>query len=238
MAKKSSSSENEFSAKIENQQLDLFSDFTPDDTSEPEGSSEYELKFISTSDVNYMEFGKKVQAILDNIVAEQKLPNKCLVYEVQNNKYADDDAMLNLYEPPYPLTDGTSGYTQTSFLPVKWLRKQVNRVAMLTNYVELSVKRSVFAHIQLPTSAIVMGTDKSEFRPVRFAIEDPTLFTYIKDIVEFRLKNYSSAKSAFACCDKFADCSKAGYCLHENRLYSTGCKYRAMHLDKGERLYK
>ncbi len=49
---------------------------------------------------------------------------------------------------------------------------------------------------------------------------------YGRDNARKAVATYKSS-SSFGCCSKYKECSVEGECLHENRLYATGCGYRS-----------
>ena len=63
----------------------------------------------------------------------------------------------------------------------------------------------------------------------------PQLMDYIIKNVFYCLKNYRSSAS-FSCCSRFTACSDALKCVHENKLYATGCTYRR-NLENGRIFY-
>ena len=54
-------------------------------------------------------------------------------------------------------------------------------------------------------------------------LNNPTV-EFIKLINKVFISNISF--NEFGCCSKYADCEKAGECLHIDQLYATGCQYR------------
>lgn len=49
---------------------------------------------------------------------------------------------------------------------------------------------------------------------------------FIKSLNYMYLNNISF--SEFGCCSKYADCEKAGKCLHTDQLYATACQYQKL----------
>lgn len=54
-------------------------------------------------------------------------------------------------------------------------------------------------------------------------LDNPTV-EFIKLINNIFISNISF--NEFGCCSKYADCEKAGKCLHIDQLYATGCQYK------------
>ena len=92
------------------------------------------------------------------------------------------------------------------------------------------------AQITVPTTATIkiVKSDKV-FQHVIFKNNDSSIYSFIRENILYCLANYK-ATSSFGCCSRFIECSNAKRCVHENKIYSMGCKYR-MNLDSGKIFY-
>lgn len=97
----------------------------------------------------------------------------------------------------------------------------------------LVVLKHRFCKIDLPPSAKVVreATTNAPYYHVCFSFDDLAFYQYIKNTLIYCINHYDSSTS-FGCCSKFKECSSAMTCLHSNKLYAKGCKYR-INLEKG-----
>ncbi len=92
---------------------------------------------------------------------------------------------------------------------------------------KLVVREYNFAADEVPSSAKVTQTTqgRSISYNVHFELDDPAFFQYIRDTLFFCLRQYESS-SSFVCCARFNKCSEMRKCVHPNKLYAKGCRYR------------
>lgn len=79
---------------------------------------------------------------------------------------------------------------------------------------------------------------KSEPNFIRICFNKVILINSIKDIViaifNSSFVNYSI--ESFGCCYRYVECSNAKHCIHPDKVFSLGCKYRE-NLENGEIFY-
>ena len=173
----------------------------------------------------------EIKKLLDDIVSRENLPINSLQFIKQDNR-KDGEWILQIFEPEFPLP--LNGTIQGVTAPVLLLKDEHGKTFEGQNKVNIIIKKFLFESTEVPTDCQILKGSGNDYVKVRICEDNPEYLRYIKDIVKYRLNNYYS-KSSFACCSKFEDCSKEGKCLHENRLYATGCIYWLRHLRKGER---
>lgn len=183
-------------------------------------------RFLKITNINFEE---NLQALLENTIKELELPDNGLIIQANGGK-KKKTASIYINEPPFPATKEESKkiYTTQSILNFE----EDN------NFIILLVSQSAFDYVQLPEHIRYEEKKqaKSTFIKVYFPKYHSGLYTYIKQIICYRIKNYTSSAALFGCCDRFRLCSDAKKCVHENKLYSTACMYR-MNLDSGHIFY-
>lgn len=172
-----------------------------------------------------------VNLLLD-IINEKELPSNS-IYLLSNVSTkgvlagVTTSKSIIIYEPPYP------------YIPSKVLDQNVSvlNISQDDEYIYLSISTRHIDSIPIPSTATLKPTksQKYSFRIVIFNQGDRVIYDFIKSHILYRLKTYQSS-SSFGCCSKFNACSDALKCVHENKLYSTGCQYRT-HLDNGAIFY-
>lgn len=70
---------------------------------------------------------------------------------------------------------------------------------------------------------------------ITFNGDTDTLRKYLCDVFEWEFENFSPSYK-FGCCGKYEQCSKAYMCLHDNSIYSLGCRYKEK-LESGKIFY-
>lgn len=103
------------------------------------------------------------------------------------------------------------------------------------NHVVFKIKTKYLTIITLPATAQILDKIDSQFTYIAFDLNDNEVYTFIKNVVLAGLKFYES-NASFGCCSQFIKCSDKGKCVHTNKLYSKGCKYRS-NLDAGRIFY-
>ena len=73
---------------------------------------------------------------------------------------------------------------------------------------EIRVAEEIYQNIPFPSSGIIKKTATSDFRYVYilFSLDDSNIFSYIENILECALQNYTSSNT-FGCCSRYAECS-------------------------------
>ncbi len=98
---------------------------------------------------------------------------------------------------------------------------------------KLIVLKQRFCKIEFPTSAKIVKepTTTAPYYHVCFEFNDSAFYQYIKNTLIFCINHYDSSAS-FGCCSKYKECSSTMKCIHTNKLYAKGCKYR-VNLERG-----
>ena len=157
-----------------------------------------------------------INEIITELVNKYKLPSDglCLIENkgTKNNTYT-----FVINEQPFPVIN----------------KNVVSRSMIIFNFVvvksgitELIIKNKLVDKFPYPSTMTVkeVKSDKLNHHLLMFN-DDNNSKEYIKDITEYCLSIYESS-STFGCCSKYNECSKLKECVHENKLYSTGCMYR------------
>ena len=70
---------------------------------------------------------------------------------------------------------------------------------------------------------------------VLFSFDNTYLRQYLTDVLAYSLEHFEPSEK-FGCCGKYAECSDARKCLHNNTFYAKACYYRK-NLDAGRIFY-
>lgn len=189
---------------------------------------------LSLFDTKSKTFLEKLQELLDEIILSHDLPKDSIhIYSNKSSKGKnigkETSKSLCIFEPEYP--------------PRKDIIETPGRNFVIMNIkdakddcIELLIRNKQYNAIEIPESAITktLKSDKVFFHVI-FQPNDNSVFDYIKENILYCLANYESSNS-FGCCSKFIECSDAKKCVHENKIYSMGCKYRR-NLDAGKIFY-
>lgn len=174
-----------------------------------------------------------IAKLLENIIKEEELPEESLYLYVNlsqqgENKGKEISKSICIYEPEFPPTKNKK-VTRGKNLVVLNIQHQKDEY-------ELLIRDAQFERITLPSSAKIkpLKSDKA-FKHVIFKKISSDMIAYIKSNVLFCLDTYTSS-SSFGCCARFMACSDAKKCVHPNKLYAKGCKYRR-NLDAGRIFY-
>lgn len=190
-----------------------------------------QLSLFDTEDISFYE---KVQNILDKIIFSHDLPiNSIHLYSNISsrgkNAGCQTSISICIFEPEYPPRKDIKETPGKNFIIM-------NIKDAKDNEIELLIRTKQYDSIELPCTARikVIKSDKS-FLHIFFKKNDVSVFNYIEENILYCLANYESSNS-FGCCSKFIECSDARKCVHENKIYSMGCKYR-MNLENGKIFY-
>lgn len=190
-------------------------------------------KQISLFDKQRKPLYERVQEEIDKIIASHDLPKNSIhlysnVSTKGKNAGKETSKSICIYEPAYPVgaygkNDPGRNFTILNFKKV-------------SPRIELSIRNDQFDAIDLPDTAKDKVLKSSPgFHFVSFCPEDESIYAYISHNIIYCLANYKSS-SSFGCCSKFIECSDLKKCVHENKIYSMGCKYR-MNLEFGKIFY-
>lgn len=175
-----------------------------------------------------------IELLLTELIEHYELPENSLYLDSNLSKKGESSGhetskSICIFEPEYP--------------PQKKVKETLGRNFVVMNLkptsderVELLIRTLQFDSISLPKSATLKNVKSDQtFFHVLFDSNSDDLLEYIRDNIVFALANYKSSHS-FGCCSRFVQCSDAKRCVHDNKLYSKGCKYR-IHLEAGRIFY-
>lgn len=180
---------------------------------------------------NNNDFENNVNSLLTSIIVEEELPSKSLqlisnVSLKGENKGKEISKTICICEPEYPSFQDKN---------TKFTIKRIIKIEQ-SEFIDLLISNAQYKFINLPLSATIKkNKSDKDFVHIIFNYNDKSIFQYIKECVLYNIKNYFSS-SSFSCCSKFIVCSDAKKCVHENKLYATGCFYR-MNLENGKIFY-
>ncbi len=174
---------------------------------------------------------RAIQSMLDTIAHERDLPKHSLYLKANVSRDGQKIVSYSVLfdEPDYPLPRNGKRVPLhiSTVLRIKETRKRI----------ELLICTSVFKHVAAPEEAEIKNVEADSANThVLFPKGSYSLVSYIKRITEYELENYVSQAATFGCCNKFIECSDAKRCVHENKLYSKACSYRA-NLESGRIFY-
>lgn len=176
-------------------------------------------------------FYEKTQNVLDEVITSHDLPEKSihLYSNISPKTGKETSKSICIFEPEYPPNPAQAETPGKNFVIMKIEEKKSGDIVLFIRYEQEEM-------IDTPTTATVkaLKSDKT-FLHITFDPDDSSIFEYIKKNILYCLANYESSNS-FGCCSKFIECSDAKKCVHENKIYSMGCKYR-MNLDAGKIFY-
>lgn len=192
------------------------------------------MEQLSLFDVANRTIYDDIQDLLDEVIASHNLPQKSIhlysnISAKGKNAGKETSKSICIYEPEYPPRKDVVENPGKNFVIM-------NIKSAKDDNLELLIRNKQFDLIDTPNSATVkrLKSDTS-FVHVLFENEDKAVLDYIKDNVLYCLANYE-ATSNFGCCSRFVECSDAKKCVHENKIYSMGCKYRK-NLEAGRIFY-
>lgn len=175
-------------------------------------------------------FYEQLQEVIDRIITSHDLPaNSIYLYSNRSPKTGEEKSKsICIFEPEYPPNPMEKGKIGKNFVIMKLEQKDDTYV--------LYIRYEQAEMITTPSTAIEkkLKSDKAFLRVI-FQQDDDSILKYIKENILYCLANYESS-SSFGCCSKFIECSDAKKCVHENKIYSMGCKYRA-NLEIGKIFY-
>lgn len=177
------------------------------------------------------DFDRKLLETLELYIAKEKLPPQSL-YLYSNGKGKETSKSICIYEPPFPIVPYETQVITKNAVCLKYLEKG-NKVLL---YIVPQQYEDIPYFYSENIEARLKQSSGNSFYEVAVSVNDPFLFEYIVKLVDFNVKNYTP-KQSFGCCSKFKECSDALECVHENKLYAAGCKYRKINLENGRIFY-
>lgn len=195
--------------------------------------SDSDNEFVKIENVNRIKtsFDKKLFDKLNEYILSKKLPDNALyIYSNCNAKGKEISKSVCINEPPYPQSSINSGNLRKNMVCFNYTETD--------SYIKLLVRESRYNAIPVPNAYDVKfkaNKNGNNFYQLTLSLSDEHLYDYIMSLVAYCIKNYRS-NSDFGCCSRFTECSDAKECIHENKLYATGCKYR-QNLENGRIFY-
>ena len=179
-------------------------------------------------------FYASLQSIIDTLIKERELPENSIhlysnISSKGKNAGKETSKSICIFEPDYPPNPNVTETPGRNYM--------VLRIESMTkNGIKLAVRDKQYNAIEIPAGV----TDKvlksnPGFHHLTFNYDNVEIFNFIKDNIIYCLANYESSNS-FSCCSRFIQCSDAKKCVHDNKIYAMGCKYR-INLDAGKIFY-
>ena len=183
---------------------------------------------------------QRIREMLIQLVREYELPEGSL-YLSDNKGKKDNTKIISysvcIWEPDYPLNPKEKPGKNKIVVTIV-----PSTVKGRPDDLDLSLREDQEGDLRrfLPKDAELIEQAKADkdarMVRVRFKKSSETLTDYIRKNTEYCIKGYNSKAARFGCCSSFEKCSDAKKCLHENKLYSMACMYRA-HLEEGRIFY-
>lgn len=190
------------------------------------------MLYNNTND--YTLFIEELKKMLNDIVSSENLPDHSLylysnISSKGENAGKETSKSICIFEPPYPPKKEISKPEGKNFIVMNF--KPVSKSG-----IELLIRNKQFDVLEIPDCAEIK-TVKSDtsFKHVIFHSFSSDLLSYIRKNIYYSLNHYQS-NSSFGCCSRFVKCSDNKGCVHPNKLYAKGCKYRSF-LDEGKIFY-
>lgn len=103
-------------------------------------------------------------------------------------------------------------------------------------YFSITVKNKVVSLLSVPENVTVktINSDK-ESTYINFDSWNDKVRTFAKAIITHYIETFEPSDK-FGCCGKYAECSKEGKCIHDNKFYAKACWYRK-NLESGKIFY-
>lgn len=180
-----------------------------------------DVSIVTSSDNLFEEcIINKLKSINDEL---ELLENSIILVENKSTKLKHKTKSIVISEKEYPLIHKEK-------IP---LNKRIVKLSIFSDEVTLFYKTKFdLEKVLLPSSAKIKIL-KTKQSATFDNLED--LLNYLDVYIRHCVDHYSSSAS-FGCCSKHIECSDALKCLHENKLYSTGCYYRK-NLENGRIFY-
>lgn len=157
-----------------------------------------------------------INKIAEELIIKHKLPSDGLCV-IENKGAKNSTFTFVINEQPFPVINKnviSRSMIILNFVPVK------------SGITELIIKNKLVEILPYPSTLTYKEVKSDKINHHLLMINDDLNgVEYIKNLVEYCLSIYESSNS-FGCCSKYNECSKLKECVHENRLYSTGCMYR------------
>ena len=157
-----------------------------------------------------------INEVITELVRKYKLPTDGLCL-IENKGAKSTTYTFVINEQPFPVINKnvvSRSMIILNFVPVK------------SGITELIIKNKIIDIFPYPSSMTLKEVKSDKINHHLLMINDDiNSKEYIKNITEYCLSIYESSNT-FGCCSKYNECSRIKECVHENKLYSTGCMYR------------
>lgn len=177
-------------------------------------------------------FETRVNEIVNEIIQKKSLPeNSIYIHSNISTKGKKEGQEISkslcISEPDYPIDPFKKNTQNKSYV--------IMNIKSLSNF-ELQIRKKQFEEINYPAEAKIKELKSDQvYKHIVFDQESENLYAYIRANVVYCVEHYTSSNS-FGCCCRYEECSNAKTCLHENKLYATGCFYRK-NLESGRIFY-
>jgi len=143
------------------------------------------------------------------LIRAEELPNAIQFVHQTENKHKNE-FLIQFFEEDYPPDhSGSNSGVIKSILRIKEDTAKAYKGCIL-----VGMQEDQFSAAPVPESAImVLGTEESKTRSIRFMADDPSMLEYIKEQILYKYHRYRS-NNTFGCCSSFIKCSDATKCLH------------------------
>lgn len=161
----------------------------------------------------------RIEEILNGISRELELPKKGLFLKANTDRSGNKTISYSvcIFEPDYPVKNDN----QT---PVK--NAVVMKIKEKAGFLEIAISSVQASDISIPSDAKIKRAASSLFTYISIEADSIYLAGFIRDNCNYALAHYKPKAGKFACCSRFIECSDAGKCVHENKIYSKACQYR------------
>lgn len=162
----------------------------------------------------------KIRHIVDTVCSEQQI-RKDYISIVENKEndvslWIKDPIKLKLSYMVFNITKAKTRYDVT----IK--KKEVDNVSVPEDG-ELKIYKDKIGSVTKCT--------------VRFSLDSNSMYTYLRNIFDYDLKNYeTSPDDSYGCCHLYKECSDSKKCLKEDKMSAKVCQYRK-NLEQGRIFY-
>lgn len=178
------------------------------------------------------DFDRKVMEALELYIAKENLPPQSL-YLYSNGKVRETSKSICIYEPPFPVVSYEAQVITKNAVCLKYVEKG-NKILLYVSYSQY--EDMPYPHSETVKADLKKPKGGKPIYIVTIPMDHPFLLEYVLQLVNLNVKTYTP-KQSFGCCSRFNECSDKLECVHENKLYAAGCKYRKINLENGRVFY-
>ncbi len=206
--------------------------------------SNKQMKTLNNNERNWQ---NQIAELCNNLIEYYKLPNNT-IYLAENTgregRIEDkSDKIISysvcIYEPDYPDVKGLGKDSERNTVV---MNIKISELKTKSNRFEVLVRNTATEFIGdiagMENKGKVLGSywRKYQFDQRKMNEVLDSWICYLKKLVGYELRTYTSKASSFACCSRFIECSDAKECVHENKLYACACYYKK-NLEAGRIFY-